>query len=110
MSEHEVYILDADPERVVSVTVGELRELWRDAYPPTIHERTCHFVWHDMTPCDGAPDLTEPDGEYRCSACGKAPDIDVQNAIDTMQADYYPSAIPEAIPVCPICGARVVGA
>ena len=26
MTDHEVYIFDGDPERVVSVTVGELRE------------------------------------------------------------------------------------
>lgn len=132
MSEHEVYIFESDPKRVVSVTVKELQRLCRELYADgscdrglglidgddmseslselvTIHERTCHFYYVDMTNYDVGPNFVEPDVEWRCSACGEAPDVGTQEQIDSLMADYYPSAIPEAIPVCPICGARVVG-
>lgn len=105
MSEHEVDIFDADPERVVSVTVGELRSLCRELYADgycdrgrglidgdgvneslselvTVHERTCHFVDRDE---DGNP------AAYRdgfCDRCGEEMD----------DADRF----------CPNCGAEVV--
>ena len=50
----EVRIFDADPEQVVSVTVGELQELCQWAYgcghdfvgmaDAAVHERTCHPI------------------------------------------------------------------
>ena len=98
----EVRIICADPERVVSVTVGELQELWRDAYSPTVHERTCRFVFRDesYSTLDGC----EQDGTYYCSACGcDLPDW-MQEHVDDIQAGNIDNDIDR----CPICGARVV--
>ena len=97
-----IRIFDADPERVVSVNVGELQGLWRDAYPPAIHERTCHFVFRDES--YSTPDGYEQDGTYYCSACGcDLPDW-MQEHVDDIQA----GKIDDYIDRCPICGARVV--
>ena len=98
-----IRILDADPERIVSVTVGELQELWRDAYTPTIHERTCHLVFRDESYL--TPDGCEQDGTYYCSACVcDLPDW-MQEHVDDIQA----GTIENDIDHCPNCGARVVG-
>ncbi len=78
-----VRILDADPERVVSVTVGELQEIVR-SHPKTahqfhtlaIHERTCHMK-KTLSPMYG----------NKCSECG--------------------GGVMESVRFCPVCGARV---
>ena len=92
MTDHEVYIFDADPDTVVSVTVRELRCLCTDEWEYcasdeddsdiAIPERTCHFVDRDE---DGNP------AAYRdgfCDRCGEEMD----------DADRF----------CPNCGAEVV--
>lgn len=72
MTDHEVYIYDGDPERVVSVTVGELRGLCidergygvsdEDDSDISIPERTCHMI-------DGYCDVCEkPDPSNACEA------------------------------------------
>ena len=103
----EVRIFDADPERVVSITVGELQKLWENGAvfgdSATIHERTCHFVFRDES--YSTPDGYEQDGTYYCSACGcDLPDW-MQEHVDDIQAGNIDNDIDR----CPICGARVVG-
>lgn len=75
-----IRILDADPERVVSVTVGELQELWENGSvlgdSPTIHERTCHMK-KTLRPMYG----------NKCSECG--------------------GGVMELVSFCPVCGARL---
>ena len=77
----EVRIFDADPERVVSVTVGELQELWENGAvfgdSATIHERTCHMK-KTLRPMYG----------NKCSRCG--------------------GGVMESVRFCPVCGARLV--
>ena len=123
MSEHEIDIFDADPERVVSVTVGELRGLCEEMYGDgvedcggsdvrisdtlaeliTIHDRTCRFVYRDES--YSTPDGFEQDGTYYCSACAcDLPDW-MQEHVDDIQAGN----IDNDIDCCPHCGARVVG-
>ena len=106
----EVRIFDTDPERVVSVMVGELQEIVR-SHPKTahqfhtlaIHELTCHFVFRDES--YSTPDGYEQDGTYYCSACGcDLPDW-MQEHVDDIQAGNIDNDIDR----CPICGARVVG-
>ena len=103
-----VRIFDEDPERVVSVTVGELQKPWTIQSDdwlrhPTVHERTCHFVFRDES--YSTPDGYEQDGTYYCSACGcDLPDW-MQEHVDDIQA----GKIDNDIDRCPICGARVVG-
>ena len=76
----EVRIFDEDPERVVSVTVGELQELWENGAvfgdSATIHERTCHMK-KTLSPMYG----------NKCSRCG--------------------GGVMESVRFCPVCGARV---
>ena len=107
-----VRILDADPEQVVSVTVGELKRLYSKSWlcgahddidtDPIIHERTCHFVFRDES--YSTPDGYEQDGMYYCSACGcDLPDW-MQEHVDDIQA----GKIENDIARCPICGARLV--
>ena len=104
----EVRIFDADPERVVSVTVGELQKPWTIQSDdwlrhPTVRERTCHFVYRDES--YSTPYGCEQDGAYYCSACGcDLPDW-MQEHVDDIQA----GKIENDIDCCPICGARVVG-
>ena len=102
-----VRIFDADPERVVSVTVGELQELWENGAvfgdSATVHERTCHFVYRDES--YSTPYGCEQDGAYYCSACGcDLPDW-MQEHVDDIQAGNIENDIDH----CPICGARLVG-
>ena len=78
MSEHEVYIFDGDPKRVVSVTVGELRSLCTDERDYgvadeddsdiAIPERTCHMVDGYCDVC-GKPDPSSGDAAF-CAHCG----------------------------------------
>ena len=107
-----VRIIGADPERVVSVTVGELQNLCKWAYgcghdfvgmsDATIRERTCHFVYRDES--YSTPYGCEQDGAYYCSACGcDLPDW-MQEHVDDIQAGNIDNDIDR----CPICGARVV--
>ena len=113
MSEHEVYIFDGDPERVVSVTVGELRGLCTDEWEYcasdeddsdiSIPERTCHFCLNEDIVHTDIGD--EDYGEYVCSACGSPLPDYLQDVADQMQA----GCCDEPILWCPACGARVVG-
>ena len=93
-------IFDGDPERIVSVTVGELKRLYSKSWlcgahddidtDPIIHERTCH-----MLECHEWQDEWEPYGIY-CSECEAfVPDWKSKN--NTPVPKY-----------CPNCGARVV--
>ena len=102
-----IRIFDADPERVVSVTVGELRKAvttgWYFNDYGLVHERTCHFVYRDES--YSTPYGCEQDGAYYCSACGcDLPDW-MQEHVDDIQA----GTIENDIDHCPNCGARVVG-
>jgi ribosomal protein S27AE len=77
-----IRIFDADPERVVSVTVGELRSLINGAVPGDIgdefiHERTFHMK-KTLRPMYG----------NKCSRCG--------------------GGVMESVRFCPNCGARLV--
>lgn len=93
-----IRIFDADPERVVSVTVGELRNLCKWAYgcghdfvgmsDATVHERTCH---------NSAPHYLR----FRCSECHHVIYHDDANETGEPKED--------GVGFCPICGARVVG-
>ena len=103
-----VRILDADPERVVSVTVGELQELLRaknhtayQFHTQTVHERTCHFVYRDES--YSTPDGCEQDGTYYCSAC----DCDLPDWMQWHVDDIQAGKIENDIDRCPICGARL---
>ena len=100
MSEHEVDIFDADPERVVSVTVGELQNLCKWAYgcghdfvgmsDATIRERTCSMVWNDRV-----GDVNR----WRCDACG-------YRSSERIVSDRLHDPSPAW---CHRCGSRVVG-
>ena len=91
-----VRILDADPERVVSVTVGDLETLLDDGMDVeagfvgidtvTVHERTCH---------NSAPHYLR----FRCSECHHV--IYHDDANETGESDE------DGIKFCPNCGARV---
>ena len=93
----EVCIIGADPERVVSVTVGDLETLLDDGMDVeagfigigtvTIHERTCH---------NGAPHYIR----FLCSECHYV--IYHDDANETGEPDE------DRIKFCPNCGARVV--
>ena len=97
MSEHEVYIFDADPERVVSVTVGELRCLCTDEWEHcasdeddsdiAIPERTCRIARKSGDAIAA--------GWYVCSECGL-----VYPPCDDDIARW-------ALQFCPHCGARI---
>ena len=96
-----VRILDADPERVVSVTVGELQELWENGVvfgdSATIHERTCHVLNpHRPNGCEGLGVFGE------CSECGG--EIETVDEHDRAQNPWK-----RADAFCKGCGARVVG-
>ena len=108
-----IRILDADPERVVSVTVGELLKLWDNGARygenmpwvtkgATIHERTCHFVFRDES--YSTPDGYEQDGTYYCSAC----DCDLPDWMQWHVDDIKAGTIENDIDRCPNCGARLV--
>ena len=107
-----IRIIGADPERVVSVTVGDLETLLDDGMDVeagfigigtvTIHERTCHFVFRDES--YSTPDGYEQDGTYYCSACGRDLPAWLQEHVDDIQAGNIDNDIDR----CPICGARVV--
>ena len=94
----EVRIFDADPERVVSVTVGELQNLCKWEYgcghdfvgmsDATVHERTCH---------NSAPHYLR----FLCSECHHV--IYHDDANETGEPDE------DGIKFCPNCGARVIG-
>ena len=93
-----IRILDADPERVVSVTVGELQELCKWAYgcghdfvgmsDATVHERTCHDI---------APRYLR----FLCTDCHYV--IYHDDANETGEPDE------DRIKFCPNCGAMVIG-
>ena len=93
-----IRIIGADPERVVSVTMGDLETLLDDGMDVeagfigigtvTIHERTCH---------NGAPHYIR----FLCSACHYV--IYHDDANETGEPDE------DCIKFCPNCGARVVG-
>lgn len=93
----EVRIFDADPERVVSVTVGELQEIVR-SHPKTahqfhtlaIHEQTCHMVFIGRV--GGV-------NQWRCDACGCRSS---ERIISDRLHDPAPAW-------CHRCGARVIG-
>ena len=95
----EVRIFDEDTERVVSVTVGELRKLCKWAYgcghdfvgmsDATVHERTCHMVWIDRV-----GDVNR----WRCDACGC-------RSVERIVSDRLHDPAPAW---CHRCGARVV--
>ena len=94
-----IRIFDADPERVVSVTVGELRNLCKWAYgcghdfvgmsDATIHEQTCHMVFIGRV--GGL-------NQWRCDACGCRSS---ERIISDRLHDPSPAW-------CHRCGARVV--
>ena len=91
----EVRIFDEDPERVVSVTVGELRSLTNGAIPGCIgdeyiHERTCHMVLIGRV--GGV-------NQWRCDACGCRSS---ERIISDRLHDPAPAW-------CHRCGSRVVG-
>lgn len=106
MTDHEVYVFDADPGRVVSVTVGALRALDMRATVAErrkdedsaqwIMERTCH-VLNPRRPngCEGLGVFGE------CSECGGQ--IETTDVHDRAQ---NPWKRPDAF--CKGCGARVV--
>ena len=107
-----IRIFDADPERVVSVTVVELQKLCKWAYgcghdfvgmsDATVHERTCHFVFRDES--YSTPDGYEQDGTYYCSAC----DCDLPYWMQWHVDDIQAGKIKNDIDRCPNCGARLV--
>ena len=107
-----IRIIGADPERVVSVTVGDLETLLDDGMDVeagfigigtvTIHERTCHFVFRDES-CS-TPDGYEQDGTYYCSACG----CDLPDWMQWHIDDIMAGNVERDIDCCPNCGARVV--
>ena len=88
-----IRILDADPERVVSVTVGDLETLLDDGMDVeagfvgidtvTIHERTYHNF-------GGEKGTNAEFWDFGCTACGWIGDMTADNP-------YF----------CPHCGARV---
>ena len=87
--EVRVFSPDVDDDRVVSVTVGELRRACEEADAMlevvTVHERTCPNLVTDENAIDyDFPDLI-------CSACGFVGDVGVADPI-----------------YCPRCGSRVV--
>ena len=110
--ESTIRIFDADPARVVSVTVGELRRLCTDAWDcgasyegdsdTYIPERTCHFVFRDES--YSTPDGYEQDGTYYCSACG----CDLPDWMQWHVDDIQEGNVERDIDCCPNCGARVV--
>ena len=95
----EVRIFDEDPERVVSVTVGELRNLCKWAYgcghdfvgmsDATVHERTCNMVWIDRVGYVN---------RWRCDACGC-------RSVERIVSDGLHDPAPAW---CHRCGSRVV--
>ncbi len=97
-----IRILDVNPERVVSVTVGELQEIVR-SHPKTayqfhtlaIHERTCHMQKIDWMDKIGNKSL--PRHKVVCSACGLELESDMSRCLPSF---YH---------FCPNCGARLVG-
>ena len=107
MSEHEVDIFGSDPERVVSVTVGELQSLCTDAWDcgasdedvsdMSIHERTCHPKgdWEPMS-------QTQKVRRLICD-CGYEFGIDRENMLPFTFSDMC-----ELPNYCPHCGARMV--
>ena len=91
----EVSIFDADPERVVSVTVGELQKPWTIQSDdwlrhPTVHERMCHMVFIGRV--GGV-------NQWRCDACGCRSS---ERIISDRLRDPAPAW-------CHRCGARVIG-
>ena len=94
-----IRIFDEDPERVVSVTVGELQNLCKWAYgcghdfvgmsDATIRERTCHMVWIDRV-----GDVNR----WRCDACGCR---SAERVVSDRLHDPAPAW-------CHRCGARLV--
>lgn len=89
----EVRIFDEDPERVVSVTVGELQKPWTIQSDdwlrnPTVHERTCNNI---------APHYLR----FLCSECHYVIYHDDANETGEPKED--------GIGFCPHCGARVIG-
>ena len=95
-----VSIFDADHERVVSVTIGELQDLCTWTYgcghdfvgmsDATIHERTCHMVWIGRV-----WDVNQ----WRCDACGC-------RSAERIVSDRLANPAPAW---CHRCGSRVVG-
>ena len=107
MSVHEVYIYDADHERVVSVTVGELRGLCTDERDYgvsdeddsdiSIPERTCTMTEYIS---GEQADYDCDDTMFHCSRCDHEYAVYEQNE----DGDTY-AMMPR---YCPHCGARVV--
>ena len=101
----EVRIFDEDPERVVSVTVGDLETLLDDGMDVeagfigigtvAIHERTCHIQKIDWM--DKIGNKPFPRHKVVCSACGLELESDMSRGLPSF---YH---------FCPQCGARVVG-
>ena len=95
-----IRIFDEDPERVVSVTVGELQELCKWAYgcghdfvgmsDATVRERTCNMVWFGRV-----GDVNR----WRCDACGC-------RSSERIVSDRLHDPAPAW---CHRCGSRVVG-
>ena len=87
-----ISILGADPERVVSVTVGELRKAvttgWHFNDYGLVHERMCR---------NSAPHYLR----FRCSECHYV--IYHDDANETGEPDE------DRIKFCPNCGSRVIG-
>lgn len=115
-SDIRIFSPDVDESRVVSVTVGELQNLfeagsewgenathtwltaprWEDC--ATVHERTCHGTEY----VSGEPaEYDCDDVTYYCSVCGYGCSVYVQCEDGSTYA--------EAPRFCPACGARTVG-
>ena len=103
----EVRIFGSDPERVVSVTVGELQRLYSKSWlcgahddidtDPIIHERTCHPKG------DWKPVSQTQKVRRRVCDCGHELGMDRK-----VTAPFTFAEMCELPDYCPNCGARVV--
>jgi hypothetical protein len=101
----ELRIFEADPRRVVSVTVEELQKVyyagWATAHgeyecPVAIHERTCHT--------NGAPDPYTTHVVTRFNPSGGT----FSCAWPYIRCDICRADIPSGSKFCPNCGSTVV--